>query len=169
MSSYSRELKEKLVAKALMPNAMSIAELARQANIAYQTLYNWVKIQERRLPTGNLAMSENTPPIRPQNWSSEAKLKAVIDTALLSEEELGAYCRRMGLFTSHIQEWKQRCLEGMKLTAVKNQSAEVLELKAELKQVQKDLNRKDKALAETTALLILKKKANLIWGDGEED
>jgi hypothetical protein len=56
----------------------------------------------------------------------------------------------------------------MKVSVTKNSRAEVQQLKAELKKVQKDLNRKDKALAETSALLVLKKKANLIWGDGED-
>ena len=34
----------------------------------------------------------------------------------------------------------------------------------EMKQLKHDLNRKDKALAELTALLVLKKKADLLWG-----
>ena len=108
-------------------------------------------------------------PVRPQNWSSEAKFKAVIETAVMTEEQIAEYCRRNGLYTTHLQDWKQRCLESMKLSANTPSNAEVQHLKAELKKVQKDLNRKDKALAETSALLILKKKADLIWGDGEED
>ena len=43
------------------------------------------------------------------------------------------------------------------------------ELRARNKELERDLNRKDKALAETTALLVLKKKADLIWGTGDKE
>jgi transposase-like protein len=113
-------------------------------------------------------MDQKDPPIRPQNWSAEDKFKAVIETESMTEDQISEYCRRKGLYTAHLQEWKQSCLESMKVSVTKNSRAEVQQLKAELKKVQKDLNRKDKALAETSALLVLKKKANLIWGDGED-
>ena len=49
------------------------------------------------------------------------------------------------------------------------QKSELKLLKHKIKQLTQELNRKDKALAETAALLVLKKKANLIWGEDEED
>ena len=53
---------------------------------------------------------------------------------------------------------------------IQQQHAQALKkLQAENRALKKDLLRKDKALAETSALLILKKKADLIWGDFEED
>jgi len=42
-------------------------------------------------------------------------------------------------------------------------------MKAKNKKLESELRRKDKALAEASALLILKKKANLIWGESEDD
>lgn len=38
-----------------------------------------------------------------------------------------------------------------------------------MKQLQRELRRKDRALAETAALLTLSKKAGAIWGRNDED
>jgi len=66
-------------------------------------------------------------------------------------------------------EWRQSIIEGLKPSVNKEQKIENIKLKTELKSLKSELNRKDRALAETTALLVLKKKANLIWGDEKDD
>lgn len=101
-------------------------------------------------------------PKRPQDWSAEEKLRVVIEVAQLNEEELGAYCRRNGIQPTQVEKWKETCLTGFRRGP--SIDPEKKELKAELKETRKELRRKEKALAETAALLVLKKKANALWG-----
>ena len=110
----------------------------------------------------------NPASIRPQNWSAANKLRAVNETFSMTEEEVGAYCRRNGLYSNHLDEWQQALIAGLKLSNNKGQKLETAKLKVEIKQLKSELTRKEKALAETAALLILKKKADLIWGDEKD-
>jgi hypothetical protein len=88
----------------------------------------------------------------------------------LAEEQQGEYLRREGLHSEHIAGWKKSMEAGLEsgggsLTAANR--TEWAQDKKKIKELERDLHRKDRALAETTALLVLKKKADLIWGSGE--
>jgi transposase-like protein len=88
----------------------------------------------------------------------------------MTEEERGAYCRKHGFHTHHLDEWKKQILEGLGATDTgKEKKSEYQKTLVEMKKLKSDLHRKDKALAEVSALLILKKKADLLWGDKEDD
>jgi len=102
---------------------------------------------------------------RPQDWSREERLNALIETAKFSEEELGAWCRQKGIHTHHLEQWRRELAREQP----NNKNSEFKKLKEEIKNLKKELGRKDKALAETSALLVLKKKADAIWGDQEDD
>jgi transposase-like protein len=105
---------------------------------------------------------------RPQDWSAEEKLQAVMDAANLNEADLGEYCRRNGLHTEVLEIWRETCLTSIRKGPRINPVEKALQ--KEIKELKRDLRRKEKALAEATALLILKKKAALIWGtDGEDE
>jgi transposase len=162
-SQYSAEFKEKILAKVFSPNAPSNVELARESGIPYPTLYQWILMsRKKRVKSGNS-------PIRPKDKDAEAKLQAVFDTLPMTEEERGAYCRKHGFYTHHLEEWKKQILAGLEVPNSKEQKVVDQKAAAEMKKLKSDLNRKDKALAEVTALLILKKKADLLWGDNEDD
>ena len=110
-------------------------------------------------------------PSNPENWSGENKLAVVIETASLNEEQLSEYCRRKGLYAEQIARWKEGAIAGNEssrsLTKAERQA-----LKEERKKnryLEKELNRKEKALAETAALLVLKKKAQALWGEPEDE
>lgn len=164
-AEYSPRFKEKLLAKVFSPNAPPIVELARKANIPYPTLYAWVykSRQMKKVKPNEIS------PIGPKDKTAEAKLQAVIDTLHMTKEERGAYCRKRGLYSHHLDEWKTQMLRGLNPIDPKGNKGEYRQITAENKALKKELNRKEKALAETSALLVLKKKANLIWGDGEDD
>ena len=100
---------------------------------------------------------------RPQDWTAEEKLEAVLEMEKLDEQEKGKYLREKGLHTVHVQRWKQEMLEGLKSNGKGLSKADPQGKK--IKELEKELNRKEKALAETAALLVLKKKAEDIWGD----
>lgn len=168
MSTYTEKFKENMLAKLLTPGGSSVIELSKATKIPQSTLYQWLaKVKRKTLMTKS--KDDSQPPVRPQNWSTEAKLNAVIETASMNEKELGLYCRKNGLYTHHLEQWKQAFIDGAKPSVAKENRQEYLKLKEEKKQLERELRRKDKALAEASALLILKKKADLIWGVDEED
>ncbi len=94
---------------------------------------------------------------RPNDWSSSEKFEAILEVGGMSEEKMNSYCRSKGIFPHHLQAWKQE-FKSAKTTSCKDRT-ETNALKAEIKTLQKELRRKDKALAETAALLVLKKKS----------
>jgi len=165
MHSYSHEFKEEVIKKALS-NTRGLKGLAKEIGIPYPTLYSWIRT--KKMKADDEIKGQNRRSVRPQNWSAEAKLQAIIETASMTQEEIGAYCRQKGLYSHYLQEWKQRCVEGMKSSAGNKTSGELHQLKTELHHMKNELHRKDKALAEASALLILKKKAAFIWGDSED-
>lgn len=94
----------------------------------------------------------------------------VIETAGLNEVELSEYCRRKGLYAEQIQQWKQSALLGYKASkqVEQDKTRSRQEDQKTIKMLERELVRKEKALAETAALLVLRKKCNVIWGDGEQ-
>jgi len=165
MPRYSEEIKEQAVRKMMPPNSQSVAQVHRETGISEPTLYAW---RNRYRAEGQVVPAD---PSNPENWSGENKLAVVIETAALNEQELAEYCRRKGLYPEQIARWREAAVAGndgsKKLTA-----AEQRQLQAERKKsrrLEKELERKDKALAETAALLVLQKKAQAIWGDDGDD
>ena len=105
-------------------------------------------------------------PRGPQDLSLEQKYKAVFEYEKLAEEKRGEFLRREGLHSDHLVKWEkeiQDCFINRDSEASITR-AERAKWNQQMKELQRDLNRKEKALAETAALLILKKKADLIWG-----
>lgn len=104
---------------------------------------------------------------RPQDWTAEEKLQAVIAAAAIPEAELGEFLRRQGLHQAQLHQWRQQVLARLErpTRSSKKPTAEVLRVR----ELERELARKDKALAETAALLVLKKKARAIWGDEADD
>lgn len=106
---------------------------------------------------------------RPQERSAADKLKAVIEFEGLVGDKQGEYLRREGLHSDHIEGWKKRMEAGLQgdggLSAASR--TERAADRQRIKELEKELHRKERALAETAALLVLKKKADLIWGSGE--
>lgn len=100
---------------------------------------------------------------RPQDWTPEEKLNAVLEYEKLEEEEKGEFLRKRGLHAVYIERWKEEIIKGLK-SAKSNRKGSG---KKKIKELERELRRKDKALAEAAALLVLKKKANDIWGDPE--
>jgi hypothetical protein len=103
----------------------------------------------------------------PEGWSSRDKFAAVLETATLNEADLSEYCRKRGLFPEQIAAWRTACEQAndwdRASTARLGQATK--EEKKRIKGLERDLARKDRALAETAALLVLRKKASAIWGD----
>jgi transposase len=163
--SIALERKEAILKKMLAPLNMSVAPLAREEGICQNTLYNWRK---QLKPQGQIVPFSSQ---KPDDWSGEAKLAVVIETAPLSEIELSQYCREKGLLVEQVKAWRNACILGNtnqdKLKAVQNKQSRAD--KKCIKQLERELNRKDKALAEAAALLVLRKKLRAYYGEEDED
>jgi len=165
MPHYSEEFKEQVVCKMMPPNAMSVAQVSRDTGVSEQTLYNW---RNRFRNEGKAVPAD---PSNPDNWSGKNKLAVVIETASLNEEALAEYCRRKGLYVEQVARWREAASAGAD-TLHPLSAEDRRELQKERKKnrkLEKELLRKEKALAEAAALLILQKKAQAIWGDTEDD
>lgn len=154
---YSESVRSSVLAKALAPNAPSVVELAKEFNIPVGTIYTW---KFKMSPKKNIT---TLPPQRPNDKTPEAKLRAVIDTNDMTEQERSVYCREHGYYVHHLDEWRKQFLQAFDVSNHKSSKAEK-QLQHENKQLKLDLRRKDKALAEVSALLILKKKQSCCGG-----
>nr|WP_095833363.1 IS3 family transposase [Brenneria goodwinii] len=158
MKRYSPERKAAVLAKLLPPYNMTVSLLAQQEGISDATLYNWrnqARLEGKPVPGANKTTEQ---------WSSEARFAVIVETATLSEAELGEYCRRKGLYPQQIAQWKQAFIEQNNDSPA--DKAQLKQQAKENKQLKRELARKEKALAEAAALLVLPKKAQPLLRDG---
>jgi transposase-like protein len=163
--SYPKARKEAVLKKMLPPMNRSIKAIAQEEGIAEGTLYNWRK-QARS--EGRLMPDSDT---SPEGWNAADKFAAVVETATMNEADLSSYCRERGLYPDQISSWRKACEQ-----ANDWQQAQTKELRESrkkdnkrIRELELDLRRKEKALAETAALLVLRKKALAIWGEEEAE
>lgn len=164
MPSYSDERREAVVAKLLPPRNLPVHEVAQQEGISAATVYKWRKeAREQGCCLPNAGDGGTAA------WSSKDKFAAVLETAVMNGAELAEYCRRRGVYPEHIAAWRQDCEQAASLSQQERRQ-EALEAKTQrerIRELERDLRRKNAALAETAALLTLSKKARAIWGDEE--
>jgi len=166
MTHYSKEFKASVIAKMLPPNNVGIAQLVQDTGVPRNTLYTW----RNRLGSGSKLQSDTrVSPSASGKLSSEEKFAAVIESASLNEVELSEYCRRKGLYPEQIQAWSKTCMQANAAVTNKDDKRRIRTQAKQLKLLESELRRKDKALAETAALLVLQKKVQEIWGDPEDE
>jgi len=160
---YSKEFKQSAVEKLLDRGFRPVTAIVEELGVPSPTLYQWRKEFDKLVELKNKSQ-------RPQDRSPEEKLKAVIEYESLPEEKRGEFLRREGLHRESIQAW-QKQMEGGLMKPNNKQSDRLQRAKDQrrIKELERELRRKDKALAEVTALLVLKKKADLIWGTEDKE
>ena len=158
--TYSAEFKEQALSKVLQRGSRSVGAVADELNMNALTLRKWMRVSAAagRGPDSGRAK-------RPDDWSLEERLLALQQSHGLVDEALNAWCRERGLFAHHLVQWRvDFCVVGG--SSSRNESAqEVRELKQANVQLQRELNRKEKALAEAAALLVLQKKYHALFGE----
>jgi len=156
-SSYSKEFRDAIVVKMLNRGNKTIKEVCENENVGVSTATNWLRAAKM------LPMLKKT---ESKKWTSKEKLRVISESLSLSEEESGILLRKEGLHSHQLEEWKAQILISLapKLKQVKSMD----ERDEQIKRLEQEILRKDKALAEASALLILQKKVNLIWGDEEK-
>ncbi|ACL22456.1 transposase IS3/IS911 family protein [Desulfitobacterium hafniense DCB-2] len=164
MAKYSEEFKHSIMLKMMPPQNQSVSAIARETGLSEATLHVW----RRQARAKGMAVPGGEQEV--ERWSTQDKFLIVMETALLSEVEMAEYCRGKGLYVEQVQAWRDACMQangGVAQEASRLQK-DLLEREREIKKLEQELRRKESALAETAALLVLRKKANAIWGDSED-
>lgn len=168
-TKFSQSFKLQAVEKALKKaSEINMQEMAASLGVGYSTLQRWIseaRTGNQKATTGVDSMSLQQEK-RPQDWSLEARLEMIIHCAGMESELANQACREQGIYPHHLKQWRQ---DFVKVVAVNNKTAdgEVRKLKQENNDLKKDLNRKNKALAEAAALIVLQKKVSALWSNDE--
>jgi len=168
---YSERFKAQMVQKLTRPGGPSATELSRDVGVHQSTLSRWVR-QAHYVPRQRALSTPDEPrrampARRPQDWTAEEKYAVMIETASLADEELGAWLREKGLHQANLTQWRQEMLTGLAESKARPSSKATAEARR-IRELERELARKEKALAEAAALLILKKKAQALWGDEDD-
>jgi len=168
MRPYSDAVKADVRRRMSPPNRQSVLEIARELGIHAITLYKWRKAW--RLQGEVVPASEK----EVESWSAADKFTVVLETAGLNATELGGYCRERGLYPDQVDRWRKAAQDAnaqpfLTMADQKDLQKRHQEAQREIKRLQQELRRKDKALAEAAALLIASKKIQAYWGEGGED
>ncbi len=157
MARYGQAFKDKAVARLLPPESASLEVVSREVGVGAATLGRWREDAQTR-------------PARGRAWSALARLEAVITTASMNEASKGAWCREHGVYPADLNKWRASCTTA--LIDPQDAPASPQATRADrkrIKELERDLLRKDRALAETAALLVLSKKVSAIFSRGEDE
>ena len=157
MARYGQAFKNKAVARLLAPESASLEVVSREMGIAVGTLERWREDAQSR-------------PARGRAWTAGARFEAVITTAALNEAGKSAWCREHGVFPAELDKWRASCTAALAEPEEARASPQATRASAKrIKELERDLLRKDRALAETAALLVLSKKVAAIFNKGEDE
>ena len=157
MARYGKSFKARAVARLLPPESSGVAEVSREIGVSVETLERW---RSQALAAGSGERS----------WTAVARLEAVISTASMDEAARSAWCREQGIFPSELERWRVSATQA--LSAPEEARASPQETRRDhrrIKELERQLRRKDKALAETAALLVLSKKLTAIFEEGADE
>jgi DNA-binding transcriptional MerR regulator len=157
MARFGQAFKKRVVAKLLPPNTSSIEEVSREVGVSVDALERW-------------RAEALTTPARERAWSAAARFDAVITTAAMDEASRNAWCREHGLDPQELAAWRDSATQALAHPDEQRASPkETASDRRRIKQLERELHRKDKALAETAALLVLSKKLEAIFHKGEDE
>ncbi len=155
---FTEGFKKAAVKKMLIPGGKTVIELSKELGVSTNALYNWKKKFRDHDEINNINKS-------PRQWKTQDKVNAVLEASKLNGENLGRWLREKGLHSDHIQIWESEIKE---MASSSKEKEENRKLKKENHELKKELYKKDKALAEVSALLVLKKKVDLLFADEEK-
>ena len=156
MARYGQKFKERVVARLLPPESSSVEAVSQTVGISVTTLERW-RAEVLANPAGNEV----------RHWTPAARLEAVIATAAMNQSARSGWCREHGVYPTELEAWKQDAIGGLGEPR-ETESVAMKQDRRRIKELERELHRKDKALAETAALLVLSKKLAAIFHEGED-
>ena len=157
MARYGQAFKDRAVARLLPPESAALAVISQETGISVDTLERWHAD----------ALSK---PARGRAWTATARLEAVVTTASMSESDKSAWCREHGVYPNELDQWRASCTTALSEPHEARASPQsTRQDRKRIKELEHDLRRKNAALAETAALLVLSKKLEAIFNKGEDE
>ena len=170
---YSEKFKLRMIQRLASPNAPSANSLSREVGVPQATLSLWLR-RARTLPPMTREHSDDAhsnEPKSPKSWSAEDKYRVVLEASTVADADLGEFLRKRGIHAAQLEEWRRVAAEASKAALSPTKNPNHGQSKADSKRIrelERELCRKDKALAELAALVALKKKLEIFWGDEDE-
>ena len=156
MARYGQGFKDRAVARLLPPQSASVDEVAREVGVGAQTLQRWL---------GD-ALSR---PARERAWTAPARLEAVITTASLDEAARSAWCREHGVYPQQLAQWRDSATQALaEPEEARASPQQTRQDRRRIKELEREVHRKDRALAETAALLVLSRKLEAVFNNKGE-
>ena len=156
MARFGQSFKDRSVARLLPPESATLELVSKEVGITVETLERWRE-------------SLQSMPARGRAWTAPTKLQAVITTAALSEVDKNAWCREHGIYPAELEQWCSSATTALAEPQDARARPKVTSKdRTRIKDLERELLRKDRALAETAALLVLSKKVAAIYNWGED-
>jgi transposase len=159
VARYGQAFKDRAVARLLAPESAAVEVVAREIGVGVSTLERWREDAQSR-------------PARGRAWTAAARLEAVITTAALDEAGKSAWCRKQGVYPAELDKWRASATAALAEPEETRASPQATrEDRKRIKELERDLRRKERALAEAAALLVLSKKVEAIFNrnKGEDE
>jgi transposase len=157
MARYGEAFRNRTVARLLPPESADVGAVAKEIGVSVQTLERWREQAQSR-------------PARGRAWTAGARLEAVITTAAMDEAGKSAWCREHGVFPAELDHWRLSATTALAEPEEARASPQATRTdKKRIKELERELLRKERALAEAAALLVLSKKVAAIFNKGEDE
>lgn len=154
MARYGQAYKDRAIARLLPPESAAVEVVAREIGVAAGTLRRWREAAQSRPACGRA-------------WTAGARLEAVITAAAMDETGKSAWCREHGVYPDELDKWRLSATTALAEPSEARASPQATRQdKKRIKELERELLRKDRALAETAALLVLSKKVAAIFNPG---
>jgi transposase len=151
LARYGQEFKDRAVARLLPPESASIKDVANEIGVGTSTLERW----------RSDALAQ---PGRERVWTAATRFDAVLTTTAMDEASKSAWCRTNGVYLQELATWRETAMAALTTGEPPRASAQEAKLnRRRIKELEREVRRKDKALAETAALLVLSKKVAAIF------
>ena len=148
---FSCYLKQKMVERLTGTNALSAARLARETGITQQNLSRWLQ-EARSLPF-------NSPGRIGRVWTVEQKARIIAQASELTGDSLATYLEGEGVKASQLKRWR---------VALDEAGEETVGVTKRIRSLERELARKDRALAEAATLLVLRESSQFQDEDSDE-
>ena len=157
MARYGQAFKERAVARLLPPESAALDDVAHEIGVSASTLERWRSDALLR-------------PASQRIWTAAARMDAVLSTAAMDEAGKSAWCRASGVYPQELEAWRQAAMQALaEPEEVRASPKKTKQDRRRIKELERELRRKDKALAEAAALLVLSKKLEAIFHKGEDE
>jgi transposase len=167
--NYTESFKAKMVQRMTPPDAISAMRLSKEVGVSQSQLSRWLRDARTVVPMTKERRSDRV--VEGSTRTPEEKVRIVMAAAAIPPNELGAFLRREGVHEAELEQWRAAVIESAK-SAFDSGAPKAAGRGADAKRIkdlERELRRKEKALAEAAALLVLQKKVRALWGDADDD